>query len=268
MTGHATKYAAEAMLARVFLFYTGRYGKDTLPGGTTKAEVVKHLEDCINNSGHDLVKDQREIWGYTNTTVNSNNSGYRYQYPIDHDLHWVGNSCVETVFANKHNLTSNWTYTWFSNTWSMFCSPSNDNRDIKQSYPFSFGWGAGPVSPKMVDEWKDWAARQSYTDGYTEDPRLTGSIWSYTAYDPNNKGNVLLDRKLDKGEPDYTVSYRYYEQTGYFQKSTSMWVHGMTSPTLSRTLGLLLRIRASRPRLPPSLCRRPTSSTSVSLMCC
>lgn len=59
----------------------------------------------------------------------------------------------------------------------------------------------GPVSPKMVDEWKDWAARQSYTDGYTEDPRLTGSIWSYTAYDPNNKGNVLLDRKLDKGEP-------------------------------------------------------------------
>lgn len=218
MTGHATKYAAEAMLARVFLFYTGRYGKDTLPGGTTKAEVVKHLEDCINNSGHDLVKDQREIWGYTNTTVNSNNSGYRYQYPIDHDLHWVGNSCVETVFANKHNLTSNWTYTWFSNTWSMFCSPSNDNRDIKQSYPFSFGWGAGPVSPKMVDEWKDWAARQSYTDGYTEDPRLTGSIWSYTAYDPNNKGNVLLDRKLDKGEPDYTVSYRYYEQTGYFQK--------------------------------------------------
>ena len=27
MTGHATKYAAEAMMARVFLFYTGRYEK-------------------------------------------------------------------------------------------------------------------------------------------------------------------------------------------------------------------------------------------------
>jgi hypothetical protein len=29
---------------------------------------------------------------------------------------------------------------------------------------------------------------------------------------------MLLERKLDENEPDYTVSYRYYEQTGYFQK--------------------------------------------------
>lgn len=31
MTGHATKYAAEAMMARVFLFYTGRYEKPSFP---------------------------------------------------------------------------------------------------------------------------------------------------------------------------------------------------------------------------------------------
>lgn len=31
MTGHATKYAAEAMMARVFLFYTGRYEKTNSP---------------------------------------------------------------------------------------------------------------------------------------------------------------------------------------------------------------------------------------------
>ena len=31
MTGHATKYAAEAMMARVFLFYTGRYEKKRTP---------------------------------------------------------------------------------------------------------------------------------------------------------------------------------------------------------------------------------------------
>ena len=55
-------------------------------------------------------------------------------------------------------------------------------------------------------------------DGYTEDPRISGSIWSYKAMDPNNEGNVLADFRLDDSEPAYTVSYRYYEQTGYFNK--------------------------------------------------
>ena len=32
-------------------------------------------------------------------------------------------------------------------------------------------------------------------------------------------GNVLMDCTMDEGEPEYTVSYRYYEQTGYFQKN-------------------------------------------------
>jgi hypothetical protein len=70
----------------------------------------------------------------------------------------------------------------------------------------------------MVDEWKAWSAKQTYTDGYKEDPRLTGSIWSYKAMDPNNAGTVLFDRRLANDEPAYTVSYRYFEQTGYFQK--------------------------------------------------
>ncbi|MEA4949967.1 MAG: RagB/SusD family nutrient uptake outer membrane protein, partial [Petrimonas sp.] len=33
-----------------------------------------------------------------------------------------------------------------------------------------------------------------------------------------NAGKVLFDRRLTPDEPDYTVSYRYYEQTGYHQK--------------------------------------------------
>lgn len=218
MAGHATKYAAEALMARVFLFYTGRYAQETLPNGTTKAEVIEWIDDCVYNSGHDLVSDQRNIWAYTNKTTEDNEQGFRYQYVIDHNLEWEGNSCIETLFANKHNLLSNWTLTWFSNTVAMFYSPSGDNYSKEDSYPFGNGWGAGPVSPAMVDEWKAWSAQQQYLDGYTEDPRITGSIWSYKALDPNNPGNVLLDRTMDEGEPPYTVSYRYYEQTGYFQK--------------------------------------------------
>lgn len=222
MAGHATKYAAEALAARVFLFYTGRYDKKTLPlmeGEITKEQIIKWLEDCINNSGHALVSDQRNLWAYTNSATNSSTSQKQYAYAVKHKLAWEGNSSIETLFANKHNLTSTWTYTWFSNTCAMFYSPSGDDADWKnESYPFNFGWGAGPVSPGMVQDWKEWSNKQTFLDGYTEDPRISGSIWSYKAMDPNNEGNILGDFRLDDSEPAYTVSYRYYEQTGYFNK--------------------------------------------------
>ena len=70
-TGHATKAAAEALQARVFLFYTGRYDKTALPNGTSKEQVVTDLQDCIDNSGHKLVADQRTLWSYTNDVSES-----------------------------------------------------------------------------------------------------------------------------------------------------------------------------------------------------
>jgi len=218
MAGHATKYAAEAMMARVFLFYTGRYAQSELPGGITKSQVIGWIDDCVANSGHDLLSDQRNVWAYANSYTNDNDKDLRYDYVTENGLSWAGNSCIETLFANKHNLKSNWTYTWWSNTCAQFYSPSGDNFDKEQSYPFGTGWGAGPVSPAFVADWQAWASQQTYLDGYETDPRLTGSIWSYKAYDPEDANNVLLDRKLDPNEPDYTVSYRYFEQTGYFQK--------------------------------------------------
>lgn len=222
LAGHATKYAAQAMMARVFLFYTGRYAKTELPGGITKDQVIGWVDECIAKSGHDLVSDQRNLWAYTNPASEDNNSdAHKYKYVINNNLEWAGLGSIETMFANKHKIKgNNWTYTWFSNTVSQFYSPSADNSKAEEGegYPFGRGWGAGPVSPAMVNEWKAWSSQQTFLNGKTEDPRLTGSIWSYRALDPNNKGNVLFDRRLTNDEPDYTVSYRYYEQTGYHQK--------------------------------------------------
>lgn len=218
MTGHATKYAAEAYMARVFLFYTGRYAKTELPGGITKDNVISWIDDCVNNSGHKLISDQRDLWSYTNTATENNTKNLRYRYVVDNHLQWDGNSSIETLFANKANMKSDWTYTWFTNTCAQYFSPSGDNYSNSASYPFGSGWGAGPVSPAMVNEWKAWSKQQTYLDGYTEDSRLTGSIWSYEAMDPNKAGNVLMDCRLDSDEPPYTVSYRYFEQTGYFEK--------------------------------------------------
>lgn len=218
LAGHATKYAAEAMMARVFLFYTGRYAKSELPGGITKEQVITWIDDCVNNSGHDLVPDQRQLWAYTNPATEDNTAGYQYDYVVNNNLQWAGLGSKETVFAYKYKLKGNdWTYTWFSNTPAQFYSPPIGKNTAESMYPFGSGWGGGPVSPAMVDEWKTWSSQQSYLNGATEDPRLKGSVWGYTAFDANT-GNVLLDRKMDAGEPDYKVVDIYYEQTGYAQK--------------------------------------------------
>ncbi len=217
MDGHVTKYAAEALMARVFLFYTGRYDKTELPGGITKQQVIEWIDDCVENSGHDLVDDQRNIWAYTNEVTETNEIGKQYAYVLNNDLKWEGNSSKESVFATKYKLKDNgWSYTWFSNTVCQYMSPASSG-NTKQSYPFGSGWGAGPVSPAMVNEWKIWSQQQAYTDGYTEDPRMTGSIWSYKAYNPDTK-EELMDRKLTPDEPDYTVNKIYWENTGYHQK--------------------------------------------------
>ncbi len=54
--GRITKWAAQGLLARVYLFYKGVYNSDLVAGSTTvnQAYVLNQLEDLINNSGHDL----------------------------------------------------------------------------------------------------------------------------------------------------------------------------------------------------------------------
>jgi len=64
--GRANKWSAEALMARVFLFYTGYYETTDLPlvggGSVTKTEVVTWLEDCRDNSGYQLMPEFRNLW--------------------------------------------------------------------------------------------------------------------------------------------------------------------------------------------------------------
>src|SRR5690554_5384062 len=106
--GHATKWAAQALMARVFLFYTGYYDKNELPlpegeGSVTSANVIAWLDDCISNSGHDLVSDFRNLWPYTNEyTVE------HYDYTKDKGLLWEEDGNKETVFAVKFGTSVDW----------------------------------------------------------------------------------------------------------------------------------------------------------------
>ncbi|HAH57366.1 MAG TPA: RagB/SusD family nutrient uptake outer membrane protein, partial [Bacteroidales bacterium] len=57
--GRITKWAAQALLARVYLFYNGVYNQDLQAGNTliNKGILVTYLDELIASSGHDLFED-------------------------------------------------------------------------------------------------------------------------------------------------------------------------------------------------------------------
>jgi starch-binding outer membrane protein, SusD/RagB family len=57
--GRITKWAAQGLLARAYVFYNGVYGGDLTAGNTAvnRTYVLEQLEDLILNSGHDLFED-------------------------------------------------------------------------------------------------------------------------------------------------------------------------------------------------------------------
>lgn len=167
--GHATKWAAEALMARVFLFYTGYYGQTSLPvanGGSTigKDQVISWLEQCISSSGHDLVGDFRNLWPYTNEYTAAN-----YDYVKNNNLQWEGDGNKETVFAIKFGISVDWGDVYqlgYSNQYVLHFGLRSNNGG-ESTFPFGAGWGAGPVNGSLWNEWRQ---------AEPNDIRRTGSI--------------------------------------------------------------------------------------------
>lgn len=194
-SGHATKWAAQALMARVFLFYTGYYNKNELPlpegeGSITKAQVVGWLDDCISNSGHDLVSDFRNLWPYTNEfTVE------HYNYTKGKNLMWEEDGNKETVFAVKFGTSVDWGDQFklgYSNQYNLHFGLRTNNGG-ESTFPFGQGWGAGPVNSEL---WNEWLSAEP------NDIRRTASI-------------LNVETEL--------VSYEYgadtqMEETGFWQK--------------------------------------------------
>lgn len=170
--GHATRWAAEALMARVFLFYTGYYSKETLPlpdgGEVTKQEVITWLEDCINNSGHDLVQDASHpensfynLWPYSNeyTAVD-------YEWAKERGVKWVGDGNIETVFAIRYSNLGSWDYTGYTNMHATHFGLRTPNGN-ESTFPFGEGYGIAPVNPQLITDWE--AAEP-------DDRRLWGSV--------------------------------------------------------------------------------------------
>ena len=179
--GRASKWTAEGMMARVWLFYTGFYGKSDLPlaegGSISKAQVVSWLEDCIQNSGYGLVSDQRNLWPYTNPYT-----GKDYQYDIDNNLNWETDENKENMFAVKMSNKPGWSAD-AQLRHNRIVEFYGLRKTTEAAFPFSVqGYSNGPVCEKL---WTDWAADPDYKDDY----RRVGSICDRAVEIPDYPGD-------------------------------------------------------------------------------
>lgn len=216
--GRVTKWAAEALMARVFLFYTGYYQTSTLPltdgGEITKQQVIDWTTDCIENSGHDLISDFRNIWAYSYVQD--------YKYTADNGLSWVGDGSKETVFAIKYSaLANDWNSPQQkSNQYCLYFGLRGQPLGNKNTFPFGVGWGMGTVNPKIWEEWDDNDLRKkasvlNATDNTELKMYVKGgdNLMDETLY--WNKKYIPINVWKDESKTSVVnFSYEFYNMTG------------------------------------------------------
>ena len=162
--GRITKWAAQALMARIFLFYTGFYNKNeiALPegGSVSKENVISWLEDCYTNSGHYLVDDFHELWPYTNS-LSIGDYGYIQDYMAEtgKSLTYASDNGArnpESVFVLQFSNFAGWGIDrGYSNTYQLFYA-LRGLQNLEHTYPFAGGWGQGNSVPaSLVDQWKE-----------------------------------------------------------------------------------------------------------------
>lgn len=129
--GRVTKWAAEALLGRVFLYYTGYYGKPDLVGLVSKAEVSAQLEDIISKGGFGLVENFANLWPASLET-------------------YAGEDNKETIFAIKYTYTSDYDGNNDGNTWMVMTGMREQS-----IFPYGNGWGGATLNPKLYSTYSD-----------------------------------------------------------------------------------------------------------------
>lgn len=241
--GHVDKYAAEAMLGRAWLFYTGMYGNGddlaaltsttynplsevALPDGTTltKNEVIGYIDDCVDNSGYSLVvSDYRNLWAYTNRCTVED-----YNYTKGKGLKWVEDDAAvnpESMFAIKFNKLASWQTTiGYSNQYALHFG-MRGGQDYSKTFPFGQGWGAGPVAPNLVNDWNsaesDDMRREASVQNVKDLPAYTYGGWAdfvqETDYYEKKQSPVSAQYTNESGALQYTPVFEFlmYGDTGW-----------------------------------------------------
>ena len=162
--GRITKYAAEAMMARAYLYYVGYYGQEN--EGCSKQEAIDALEDIINNGGYELEANYADLFMPACTTDGSNGGAYAWNTTFKGKYYdgsgWVSDISKEVILNLKFSATSDYNGNADGNVFQVYLGPRNK---CATGVNIASGWGACSVTQKFVDTYK-------------EDPRFSACVWS------------------------------------------------------------------------------------------
>ena len=162
--GRITKYAAEALLARAYLYYTGYYGQEN--DGCTKQEAIDALEDIINNGGYELEANYADLFMPACTKDASNGTNYAWDTTFKGKYYnngdWQSDISKEVILNLKFSATADYNGNADGNVFQVYLGPRNK---CATSVNIASGWGACSVTQKFVDTYKD-------------DPRFCTCVWS------------------------------------------------------------------------------------------
>ena len=221
--GHITKYAASALLARVYLYYTGYYGKEPQVEGVTKSSVLQGLEDFIavaESEGYGLVDEFKNLWPAASTSWAFNKSTGGYEETCT----YAGDGNKEVVLAQKFNYTQDYDGNNEGNRWLVYMGL----RNYLGHAPYGRGWGGCTVNPKMWTAYGTGDERRSasiinvegegifkdsgYEPSYKDQREYTGySVKKYTPMSKWSKDEAsgtwsLVDEVSGLGKGDFQIS--------------------------------------------------------------
>lgn len=133
--GLISEWAAKALLARVYLFYTGYYGAAL--EAVTEAEVKAGLEDIITNGGFELLDDFKDLWPASSRIASTDDTSHAWATDT-----YAGESNKEVLF----NLEFDSNESQETNNNGTIALVSMRNTTFA---PYATGWGVAPVNPKM-----------------------------------------------------------------------------------------------------------------------
>lgn len=145
--GRVNQWAAKALLARVYLFYTGYYNKSDLVGLVTKAEALTAVEEVIGSGNYSLIEEYKNLWPAASSTLDESGVGLATTY--------AGKDNAETVFAIKYNITSDYDGNTDGNHWLVMMGIRTQN-----FLPYGKGWGACTVVPSLYNAYEEGDARK------------------------------------------------------------------------------------------------------------
>ncbi|WP_430816532.1 RagB/SusD family nutrient uptake outer membrane protein [Carboxylicivirga sp. RSCT41] len=183
--GRVTKYAAQAMLARVYLFYTGFYSQTEMPGVTLNT-ISSLLDNIIEDKHYGLVDNFADLW-----LVSGSDEAYyskEHVYQIPYSYNGKGASRGDVQFYGL--------------------------RDLSNTSTYAAGWGFGTIHPDVYSIFEPADVRRNATildansevgeNEYSNSYQHTG--YYFKKYTPLSR---FVDDPAFSGHPDGRTVVRY-----------------------------------------------------------